>query len=311
MKNKIVYLLLLLVFFIPITVKAEELDNTNVPIVVSDQEELICNDENDNKYQCKTPKVDNSIKVYDYASLLTEEEEKELISISEEFINKYDMDVALVTINENPYGVSDYYSKIYAQDFYYYNRFGKNTSHDGFIILIDMSNRYVYMATKGRAMLVYDDDRIDNITEVAYNYLVDGKYYSAYKAMLEEASTYSEKGTAPSNEYYCIDESGEPFKCREKPKKVNWVASLVIGVLGSLIPAFFHTRKYRGIKLATNANTYLKDKNIDKNTDQFLTTFTSRVRVNHDSGGSSHGGFGGSSTSHGSGGSFGGGGRHF
>lgn len=306
MRKRLIYILLLLCLFIPTIVKAED------DITINDEEELMCNDEQDNKYRCKVPKVDNSIKVYDYAELLTEDEEKELYIRIEEFINKNDLDVAVVTINENPYGVSDYYSKIYAQDFYYYNRFGKNTSKDGFIILIDMSNRYVYMATKGRAMLIYDDDRINNITDVAYNYLVDGKYYEAYKAMIEKANTYGEKGIAPSNEYYCVDEFGEPYKCREKPKKVNWIASLAVGVLGSLIPAFIHTRKYRGIKLATNANTYLKDTNIDTNTDQFLTTFTSRVRINHDSGGSGHhGGFGGSSTSHGSGGSFGGGGRHF
>ena len=311
MKKSLVYLILLLTFLIPVTINAEEIDKEE-KVIVSDNDsiELVCNDEHDNKYECKVPKVDNTKKVYDFAELLTDTEEKELVDIVERLISKYDMDIALVTINENPYGVSDYYSRIYAQDFYYYNRFGKNSSHDGFIILIDMSNRYVYMATKGRAMLIYDDDRIDNIKEVAYNYLRDGNYFEGYKNMLEEAGEYSEKGTAPSNEYYCVDEKGEPFKCREKPKKVNWGLSFLIGLLGSLIPAFVHTRKYRGVKLATNANTYLKNSNIDTKNDQFLTTFTSRVKINHDSGGG-HGGFGGSSTHHGSGGSFGGGGRHF
>ena len=91
------------------------------------------------------------------------------------------MDMALVTISENPYGVSDYYSKVYAQDFYYYNKFGIGQYYDGIILLIDMSNRYIYMATKGKAMLVYDDERIDNITEVAYTYLKAGNYYFGYK----------------------------------------------------------------------------------------------------------------------------------
>lgn len=297
MKGRFIYLLLLLVFFIPGVVRADE---------------LVCNDENGNKYECKVPKVDNSIKVYDYAELLTDTEEKDLFNTVNSFINKYDMDIALVTINDNPYGVSDDYSRIYAQDFYYYNRFGNNISLDGFIILIDMSNRYVYMATKGRAILVFDDKRIDNITEKAYNYLRNGDYFNAYKAMLKEAGSYLEKGTAPSNEEYYIDNEGIIQKYK-KPKKVNWGTSLLIGLLGSLIPAFIHTRKYRGIKLATNANSYLKEADINEKTDQFLTTFTSRTRIYHDSGssGGHHGGFGGSSTHHGSGGSFGGGGRHF
>ena len=128
--------------------------------------------------------------------------------------------------------------------------------------------------------------------------------------MLDKAESYAKDGIAKSNEYYCIDNKGEPYKCREKPKKVNWIASIIVGFIGSLIPAFIHTRKYRGIKLATNANTYLKNTDIDNQTDQFLTTFTSRVKRSHDSN-SGGGHFGGSSTSHGSGGSFGGGGRHF
>ena len=279
----------------------------------SEDEELICNDERDNKYKCKVPKVDNSKKVYDLADLLNDDEEKELFSLAENFINEYNMDIALVTINENPYGVSDYYSKIYAQDFYYYNRFGVGTSHDGLILLIDMANRYIYIATKGKAILVFDDNRIDNITEVAYNYLKNGNYFLGYKKMIEKIGEYAKNGVADSNQYYCVDETGEPYKCREKPKSVNWGISLIIGLLGSLIPTIIHIRKYRGIKYATNANTYLVDSNIDTKVDQFLTTFTSRVRRSHDSGGSSGGGghFGGSSISHGSGGSFGGGGRHF
>ena len=305
MKKKLIYLLLLALFFVPTITLAEE------EITVSNEEELICNDENDNKYECKTPKVDNSGKVYDYADLLTEEQEQDLHIQAKEFVSKYNLDVALVTINENPYGVSDYYSKIYAQDFYYYNKFGIGSSHDGFIILIDMSNRYVYMATKGKAMLIYDDQRIDIITEVAYNYLRDGNYYEGYKRMLDKAGSYANSGVAESNEYYCVDEMGEPYKCREKPKKVNWGLSILIGLLGSLIPAFIHTRKYRGIKLANNADTYLKNSTLDNSTDQFLTTFTSRVRRSHDSNSGGGGHFGGSSTSHGSGGSFGGGGRHF
>ena len=217
----------------------------------------------------------------------------------------------MVTISENPYGVSDYYSKIYAQDFYYYNRFGIGKTYDGFILLIDMSNRYIYMATKGNAILTFDDYRIDMITEVAYNYLKNGNYFEGYKAMLEKATSYAKDGIPDSNKYYCIDDNGDYYKCKEAPKSVNWGISLISGLGISLIVAFIHTRKYRGIKLATNANTYLKNTNIDTKTDQFLTTFTSRVRRSHDSGGSGGGHGGGSSTSHGSGGSFGGGGRHF
>ena len=276
-----------------------------------DEEELVCNDENDNKYECLVPKVDNSEKVYDFANLLTDEEEKDLFNLAQNFISNYNIDIALVTISENPYGVSDYYSKVYAQDFYYYNRFGIGQYYDGIILLIDMSNRYIYMATKGNAIILYDDNRIDNITEVAYNHLKAGNYYKGYKAMIDKASSYAKSGIPKSNQYQCLDDTGTPYQCKTPPKSVNWGITFAVAVLGSVIPAFIHTRKYRGIKLATNANSYLTGSNIDTKTDQFLTTFTSRVRRSHDSGGSGGGHSGGSTISHGSGGSFGGGGRHF
>lgn len=276
-----------------------------------DTDDILCNDASGNTYKCLVPKVDKKIKVYDYAELLSEEDEKKLHSIANDYINKYNMDIALVTISENPYGVSDYYSQVYAQDFYHYNGFGKGNTKDGMIILIDMSNRYIYFTTKGNAMLIYDDERRERVLDVAYDYIKDGNYFEVFKKSIEKISEYAEDGVPNSNKYYCIDEEGEYYKCKETPKQIDWGISLLIGVVGSLVPAFVHTRKYRGIKLATNANTYLKNADINVSTDQFLTTFTSRVRRSHDSGGSGGGHSGGSTISHGSGGSFSGSGRHF
>lgn len=468
------YLILLIILLIPFVVNAEEKDSVNN--TNKSDEELLCEDENYTKYKCQVPKVDNSIKVFDYANLLTENEETTLSSMIENYISRYNMDMVLVTIDDNPYGVSDANSKKYAQDFYYYSGFGKNSSHDGSIILIDMSNRYIYIATKGNAIRIFDDNRIDNITEAGFSYLRNKYYYDGYRAMIEKSSYYASEGVSPYNINLCIDEDGEPYncvkvptvdnkekiydyaniltedekntlveevgdfienykldvvlitlednpygdipyyteiyaktfyehnnfglrnnksgivmivdkknkynymaaygdallifdqeriknitevgrervqtelfysslssmmnklndyakdgilekyelycakedgtiyQCREEPKKPKWLDALIIGTGASLLIAFVHTRKYRGIKLATNANSYLKTTSIDKTVDQFLTTFTSRIRRSHDSGGSGgghSGGFGGSSTSHGSGGSFGGGGRHF
>ena len=83
---------------------------------------------------------------------------------------------------------------------------------------------------------------------------------------------------------------------------------------GAILIIMVHIGKYKGIKLATNANSYLINTNVTSTVDQFLTTFTSRTKIEHNS----SGGFGGSSShggstiSHGSSGSsHGGGGHHF
>lgn len=46
-----------------------------------------------------TPVVDETKKIYDYANLITDEEEIELYNKVQEFINKYNMDMVIVTIN--------------------------------------------------------------------------------------------------------------------------------------------------------------------------------------------------------------------
>ena len=283
MKKSFIIILFLTIFLIPNVVRAENL----------------------------TPKVDTSEKVYDYADLLTDEEEEKLRNLAMDYIEKYKMDMALVTIDNNPYGVAERYTQEYAQDFYDYNDFGVGTKKDGVIVLIDMSSRYSYISTTGEAILIYDDARIENLHDYAYNYLSIREYYNAFESYVNKLSDYASSGVPESNKYYCIDDDGEYYKCKEAPKSVNWLITTISAFLGSLIPTAIHTRKYKGIKLATNASTYLKTATITNQVDQFLTTYTSRTRRNSDySGGGGH--HGGSSISFGSSGrSHGGGGRHF
>ncbi len=271
MKKKVFLLIILSLFFLPILVKAEY----------------------------KVPEADKTKKIYDYADLLTDEEEKDLYDRVVKYIEKYNLDMALVTINENPYGSSDRDISLYAEDFYEYNKFGMNSSHDGIIILIDMDNRAPCVTATGQGILIYDDERKISMNDDAFDNIADAKYYDAFLSYIDDASNYASEGVAPSNALYCIDENGEYYKCREEEKSVNWIVTILTSVFGALCPVLVHTRKYRGVKLATKADNYLKENNITGKQDKFLTTFTSRVPVHHDNGG--HGG-GGSSISRGSGG---------
>ena len=177
-----------------------------------------------------------------------------------------------------------------------------------------MDNRYPYIVTTGQAILVYDDARINYMHDAAFDYLVDGKYYEAFNAYIDEAETNASNGIPESNSLFCIDENGHYYMCKKLPKRVNWTLSLLIGFGVALASLLIHLAKYKGIRLATNANSYVGKVVKGENVDQFLTTFTSRVRRAHDNDriGGGHGG-GGSSISFGSSGRShgGGGGRHF
>lgn len=288
MKKKFILLFIFLLIFFPAISNAEEYISDTI----------------------KVYKVDKSKKVYDFANLLSDQEEQELYEKSQKFIKDHKMDIVLLTINVNPYGSADSATKRYSEDFYDYNNFGVGKTMDGIIIIIDMNNRYPYITTTGNAQLVYDDNRIETMHNLAYSYLASGKYYSALNSYLRSANSFAEKGIPDSNKNYCIDDDGEYYRCTKR--SVNWIWAGVISGVATLIILVVTLGKYKGIRKATNAGIYLTNKKITNSKDMFLTTFTSRVRRSHSSSSGSSGG-GGSSISHGSSGRShgGGGGRHF
>lgn len=291
MKKKLVLLFIFITIFFPIVSNAEEYISNTI----------------------KVYKVDKREKVYDFADLLSDQEEQELYNKSQEFIEDNDMDIVFLTIDENPYGSSENATKRYSEDFYDYNNFGIGKTMDGIIITIDMNNRYPYISTTGKAQLVYDDNRINNMHDGAYSYLASGKYYNAFNIYFSRADSFAKNGIPSSNQDYCVDDNGEYYRCTKR--SVNWIWSLVIAFVATIIIVSITLGKYKGIRKATNAGEYLTNKKITNSKDMFLTTFTSRVRRSHSSssGGSGGIGGGGSSISHGSSGRShgGGGGRHF
>ena len=113
----------------------------------------------------KTPSVNNTLKIYDYAKLIPDDKEKEIYNMIKKFISRYNMDMAIVTINENPKSSS----MGYADDFYDYNDFGVGVNKNGLLFLIDMDNRKMWISTTGKAIEIYNDKRIDAILDYTYD----------------------------------------------------------------------------------------------------------------------------------------------
>lgn len=85
----------------------------------------------------KTPKVDASEKIYDFADLFEDYEEELLYDSVMDFILEHNMDMVIVTIDDN----NKYAAMKYADDFYDYNDFGIGSDHTGVLFLIDMDTR--------------------------------------------------------------------------------------------------------------------------------------------------------------------------
>lgn len=242
-----------------------------------------------------TPAIDAKEKVYDFADLFTDSEEERLYEDIGEYINSYNMDLAVVTINDN----NKLNAQEYAQDFYDYNDFRT----DGVLFLIDMDTREIYMTTTGSAIDMYNDYRIDQILDSVYYYVSSGDYYDTASSFIDEVSYYASIGLPNDSNYGYSDKvifADIFLKC--------FLIALVVTVIIMVILVM----KNRMVKKATSSREYLVKETMKINhvSETFLGAFVSKVRRSHDSG--SSGGGGGSSISSGSSGvSHGGGGRSF
>lgn len=230
----------------------------------------------DNKQNIlNTPKVDEDEKVYDFADLFTLDEKKELYDSIQTYIKKFNMDMVIVTINEN----NKSSSMEYADDFYDYNYFGINDSKDGILFLIDMDTRHIYITTTGKAIKKYNDSRIDDMLDKAYNFMISEDYFEAAQAFIDEASTTD---------------------------FTAWILMGVFSFVVATIPTVFFIFKNRMVRKATEANRYMEENSlkITSARDVFITTHTVRHAIQTSSSSSS-------THSSSSGSSHGGGGRSF
>lgn len=246
---------------------------------------------------------DNTIKVYDYAQVLNADEEDKLKNEVNEYIDKYNMDMVLVTVKHHEKSNT----KEYAQDFYDYNGFGIGDTNDGIIFVIDFTFGYtdIYISTTGEAILMYDDYRINNMLDNIAN-KKDNGYFSMFQSFIKDSSSYASMGIPDSNSNFEINSNGDYVYKEEIP----WPVVIVISLLIPTITLIILINKNKMVRKSVNANYYLKEGslNIKSRNDRFVTTHTTSIRINDTS--SSGGRSGGSSISRGSSGiSHGGGGR--
>lgn len=257
-----------------------------------------------------TPKVDEKEKVYDFANLFTDSEEEELYDDITTFISTNKMDMVIVTIDDN----NKSSAMAYADDFYDYNYFGVGDTHDGLILLIDMDNRVVWISTTGKAILMYNDSRIDNILDYVQANLKNARYYTAANNFIYHSDRFAKAGIPKGNLNMKIDENGDYTKKGSLEfNSVNEVIYFVLGIVFiptiiTIIVIVCGAMSHRNVKKATFAKAYLKRDSLDINfrRDGFVRTYTTSTRI------SSSSSSGGSSTHSGSSGtSHGGGGRSF
>lgn len=293
-------LLLILLIIFPLNVFASintctrTTDNLHVPNKIKYKDSM-------KNSVLSTPCVDAKEKVYDFADILSYEEEINIYNEVMSFINKTGLDLGIVTIDTNSKDVplSDR-AMVFADDFYDYNDFSRH----GILLLIDMDTREYYFSTTGNAIFYFSDYRIDAVLDSMEYDMINGNYNNAILEFIEEIDYYYNSGLATNQ--YTIDSSGKIVR------KTPWILLIIISLIVAIIVTNILKGRNKKIKAVNHANNYVKGKlKITKKNATFLykTTNSYYSPRSDDSSSGSSGGF--SSHSGSSGVSHGGGGRRF
>lgn len=188
-------------------------------------------------------------RVFDGAGLFTAEEASELSAGIDALRNKMDMDVAIVTTEENSATAEEY-----ADQFYEDNGFGTGSDHSGVLFLIDMDNREVWISTEGKMIRYLTDDRIETILDDAFEYLPDGDYYGAAASFLNSVEVFYEQGI-DTNQYNYDPVTGKISRYHSITF-LEFLFALAVAVICGLVAVGRVKREYGGkndnSKLAAN-----------------------------------------------------------
>lgn len=226
--------------------------------------------------------IDSGYKVYDYASLFTDQEEVTLNESASTMAGLYQTDVVIVTTADTK-GKS---TAAYADDFFDENGFGYGPTYDGLIFVIDMGNREMFLSTSGAAMNYFSDDAADAILDRAYEYLAGDNedFYSACLSVLTDVqAVFSQKAPAPATTAPPVPKPRKPFNWAGLGKSL--LGGAFVAIIVGVILVFAHSRS---LSPTPGAQVYMGDtfRPVGQR-DVFLHTHTTRVRLsqNHGSGG--------------------------
>lgn len=240
-------------------------------------------------------------RVYDYADVLTQEEENALREYIADCEKKNGFDIVLVTVKEYM-GDSDWEWERtmmnYADDFYDENSFGYNRVYGDGVLLLDNwqeGQKGSWLSTCGAVFASFGDAEIDEVLDAVYGW-IETDPYKAYKAYIDTSCRIMKSNLLPSLNI-------------QIPWRIIFILPLMIAFGYAIVmkAPFKQERSVGNTAYVAGGKPVLNDKK-----DEFKNKTVTSIRIaNNSSGGGSGGKSSGGGGSHRSSGgvSHGGGGR--
>ena len=256
-------------------------------------------------YAKQTPYVDASEKIYDFSDILTDEEEKSLYERIIPLIEKYKMDIVILTYDYSY--TNDFQNSEFVSDFYDFNDFGLDFEKYSGVVFFRNTyevDPYFDMLSFGNAQLKFYDTRMSSILDDVYYDIHAHNYLNGFNLWLDKVEYYAEKedlGGYHLNKNGFLKKDFNPFI----------IGNLFISGIITTIFVVVNVKKNKMIRKATQASEYL-DRSTFKlleSSDRLINSVTTSYTESDYSssgGGGGHSSFGG----HSGGGFSSGGGRH-
>ncbi|MBR3588072.1 MAG: TPM domain-containing protein [Clostridia bacterium] len=231
-------------------------EGVNAPVADNSPTEAVT-EKNENKPEEDTTKfvpVDRKLPlVVDNANIIPDDAEKALLERCDMFASEYEMEVAIVTVND----FEGKTSEAYADDFYDYNGYGWGENDDGVLVVYKPGaegEREIWITTHGRGSEVFFEGIREGMITDMIPFLTTEDYEGAFTTYLDRAETQLKPGIA-----------------------VIWLFILMLaGAVIGLIITGSMTAKNKTVVLQKNAKVYTRQgsMNVTGRNDVFLYTRT-------------------------------------
>lgn len=229
------------------------------------------------------PALAVSPKIIDNADLLSHSEEAALEAEAQALVDRYGMDVVILTVAST----NGRYIETYADDYYDNNGYGIGGDFSGILLMLAMDTREWAISTCGEAIQALPDWTIDVLFELMADDLSSGNYSAAFRAYLQELEDlighYRDRQVIDAGDYLRV--AG---------------ISLAVGAAVGGVAILVMRGQMNTAKAQSGAASYLRDGSfrLNRHLDLFLYSRVSRTRrqqssgssVHRSSGGRSHGG---------------------
>ena len=232
-------------------------------------------------------------RLLDNADLLTDSQEKELLSTLNSLSEKWKCNIVLLTVNSHNGPIQDY-----SDDYFDYNGFGADYNNSGILFMLSMEDREWAISTCGSAIQAFTDYGQEYLVNNMMPYLRNGDYSGAFN---QYATT--------CDYLLSLYSKGTPYDVGYKPPKTTeeilqyLLISILIGLVTALFPILGMKSQLKTVKTATNAFNYQSTLGLKLKvkSDNYIRTTVSKVPIPKNDGNSGGGGgrsssFGGSST---------------